>query len=47
MKKEKQKVLGKIKRTLTNKKNKSPVSRFLRAADKRNKAIQDAFGGNF
>ena len=40
-------VLQKIKSKLTNKKNVSPVSKYVRAVDARNKAIQDAFGENF
>ena len=47
MKKLREKVLGKIKKKITNKKNVSPVSKYTRAVDARNKAIQDAFGGNF
>ncbi len=45
--KPKNKVLKKIKKYLTKKENKSPVSNIVRAADKRNKAIEDAFNGNF
>jgi hypothetical protein len=40
-------VLQKIKKKLTNKKNVSPASQYVRAVDARNKAIQDAFGENF
>ena len=40
-------VLQKIKDKLTNKKNVSPTSKYVRAVDARNKAIQDAFGENF
>ena len=40
-------VLQKIKSKLTNKKNVSPTSKYVRAVDARNKAIQDAFGENF
>ena len=40
-------VLQKIKSKLTDKKNVSPVSNIVRAAEKRNKLIQDAFGENF
>ena len=47
MDKNKNKVLKKIKKYLTKKENKSPVSNIVRATDKRNKAIQDAFGENF
>ena len=47
MKKLREKVLGKIKKKLTNKKNVSPASVRTRAVDARNKAIQDAFEGNF
>ena len=47
MKKLREKVLGKIKKKLTNKKNVSPASRHVRAVDARNKAIQEAFKGNF
>ena len=41
------KVLKKIKKYMTKKKNVSPTSKYIRAVDKRNKAIQDAFNGNF
>tara|TARA_B100000927_G_scaffold70252_1_gene55698 strand:+ start:588 stop:731 length:144 start_codon:yes stop_codon:yes gene_type:complete len=47
MKKLRKKVLGKIKKKLTNKKNVSPASQHVRGVHARNKAIQDAFGGNF
>tara|TARA_B100001248_G_C27228599_1_gene383732 strand:+ start:547 stop:690 length:144 start_codon:yes stop_codon:yes gene_type:complete len=47
MDKPKNKVLKKIKKYLTKKENKSPVSNITRAADKRSKAIEDAFNGNF
>ena len=47
MDKKKKTVLQRIKKKLTNKKNVSPVSNIVRAVDKRNKAIQDAFGENF
>ena len=45
--KPKNKVLKKIKKYLTQKKNVSPTSKYVRAVDKRNQAIQDAFGENF
>ena len=41
------KILKKIKKKLTNKKNVSPVSKYVKAVDARNKAIEDAFNGNF
>ena len=41
------KVLKKIKKYMTKKENVSPTSKYIRAVDKRNKAIQDAFNGNF
>ena len=41
------KPLKKIKEYLTKKTNASPTSKYVRAVDKRNKAIQDAFKGNF
>tara|TARA_R100000329_G_C7501368_1_gene176550 strand:- start:11 stop:169 length:159 start_codon:yes stop_codon:yes gene_type:complete len=40
-------VLQRIKSKLTNPKNVSPTSKYVRAVDKRNQAIQDAFGENF
>ena len=46
-KKPKNKVLKKIKKYLTKKENVSPVSKHVRAVDARNKAIEDAFNGNF
>tara|TARA_R100000750_G_C2288902_1_gene74112 strand:+ start:470 stop:613 length:144 start_codon:yes stop_codon:yes gene_type:complete len=47
MKKLREKVLKKIKKKLTDKKNVSPVSRHVRAVDARNAAIKKAFGDNF
>ena len=41
------KILKKIKKHLTKKENKSPVSKYVRAVDARNKAIEEAFKGNF
>tara|TARA_B100000427_G_scaffold214733_1_gene179200 strand:- start:2456 stop:2584 length:129 start_codon:yes stop_codon:yes gene_type:complete len=41
------KVLTKIKDYLTKKTNASPTSKYVRAVDKRNKAIEEAFKGNF
>ena len=41
------KILKNIKKKLTNKKNVSPVSKYVKAVDARNKAIEDAFNGNF
>ena len=41
------KPLKKIKKFLTKKENVSPTSKYVRAIDKRNKAIQEAFKGNF
>ena len=41
------KVLKKIKKHMTKKENVSPASKYVRAVDARNKAIQDAFGKNF
>ena len=41
------KVLKKIKDYLVNKKNVSPTSKYVRAVDKRNKVIEEAFKGNF
>jgi len=32
---------------MTKKENVSPASKYVRAVDARNKAIQDAFGENF
>ena len=42
-----QKVVGAIKKKLTDKKNVSPTSKYVRAVDKRNEAIRKAFEGNF
>ena len=41
------KVLKKIKDYLTKKTNVSPTSKYVRSVDKRNKAIEEAFKGNF
>ena len=40
-------VLKKIKKYLSDKKNVSPTSKYVRAVDKRNEAIRKAFEGNF
>ena len=40
-------VLKKIKKYLSDKKNVSPTSKYIRAVDKRNEAIRKAFEGNF
>tara|TARA_R100000231_G_scaffold6065_2_gene9114 strand:- start:914 stop:1057 length:144 start_codon:yes stop_codon:yes gene_type:complete len=47
MEKLRRKVLAKVKKKLTNKKNVSPASRYVRAVDARNAAIKKAFGDNF
>lgn len=41
------KILEKIKKRITKKENVSPSSKYVRAVDARNKAIQEAFKGNF
>tara|TARA_R100001443_G_scaffold99984_1_gene107228 strand:- start:62 stop:193 length:132 start_codon:yes stop_codon:yes gene_type:complete len=41
------KVLKAIKKKITNKKNISPTSKYVRAVDARNAAIKKAFGDNF
>ena len=40
-------ILEKIKKRITKKENVSPSSKYVRAVDARNKAIQEAFKGNF
>ena len=40
-------VLKKIKKYLSDKKNVSPTSKYVRAVDKRNEAIRKAFEDNF
>jgi len=41
------KILKEIKKKITNKKNVSPTSNYVRATDARNAAIKKAFGDNF
>tara|TARA_B100001093_G_scaffold85503_1_gene77206 strand:- start:39 stop:173 length:135 start_codon:yes stop_codon:yes gene_type:complete len=41
------KILKKIKKHITNKKNVSPISKYVRAVDARKKAVEEAFKGNF
>ena len=41
------KVLKKVKKYLTKKSNASLSSQHIKAVDKRNKAIEEAFKGNF
>lgn len=41
------KILEKIKKRITKKENVSPTSKYVRAVDARNKAIEEAFKGNF